>query len=328
MIVKRTRTEIDPLVRAFIEEEARADEKAKAKIIWGRVNRRLKQERLDFPLPKVRAIQVIAKNARAVPGPSLDDPWHLGLQLSQIQLEANGDLLAVWKLSNLLGLRFTIRQAIWVSKLRATLQGESPRHLLIWSRIYSRRESATVRGQLPDTRDLDAELAYRPWKSNLHQWEYDQAVLSGVISSPNTEPRNGILSVFLSHYILEDEFIRLAREFLKVGSDYQDDEKSWWPHAESAMIYWLREVSRLDETWSPYLEPDFETVEPEERQDWQDEWESARDLWEDLGERLAEVIITKAKELDQGAIYQGGWIPQDILEEVDRRNSSPSRVSS
>ena len=65
-----------------------------------------------LPMPKIRAIQVIAKKARETTGPVFTDPWQLGIQLPEIPPDATGDLLAVWKLSRKLDKRFTIRQAV------------------------------------------------------------------------------------------------------------------------------------------------------------------------------------------------------------------------
>ena len=88
MVTKKNRTDIDPIVKSYLEEEARADMKATARVIGGRVRRRLRQEGLDLPIPKERAIQVRAKEARKIPGPTLDDPWSLGTKVSQIPSEA------------------------------------------------------------------------------------------------------------------------------------------------------------------------------------------------------------------------------------------------
>ena len=209
----RTRTNIDPLVKSYIEEEARADLKATARLIKGRVERRLRREGLDTPLPKERAIQVRAKEARNIPGPTLNDLWCLGIQISQIPSEAAGDLLAVWKVSLLSDRRFTIRQATWVARLRSALQGAPPDVLFNWSRLYEIRERIYQEKGLPmDTDDLDAELAFQVWKSRTHEWEYDQAVLTNTITG--SESRNPIYkqSILVGSSSFTPFFLEQARE--------------------------------------------------------------------------------------------------------------------
>ena len=88
--MKRTRTQVDPLVKDLIEEEARADRTATAVDIAGKVERRLRQARIEHPVPKLRAIQVIVKAAREIPGITPNDPWSLGYECHKYHLTQPG----------------------------------------------------------------------------------------------------------------------------------------------------------------------------------------------------------------------------------------------
>lgn len=184
------RTSVDDLVRGYIAEEARADNHATAAGLAAHVRRRLRRKGMDKPLPKERTIQSIAKSARLAVG-SIDGPWSPSVNDSRIPSDATLDLLAVWKASLIEDQGFSIRTAIWAARVRFAFKPASPQDPLPWpdlqrilycSGLYADREKSAEHDQNPiNTADLDAELAFQPWRSSVHRWQYDQAVATKVI---------------------------------------------------------------------------------------------------------------------------------------------------
>lgn len=316
---RRTRTQIAPEVRSQIVEEARAYPQATAKSIAALVKSQLREKNISKPVPKARAIQVIAKSARAEPGYTPNDPWNLGFISSDIPADATGDILAVWRLRLQQGRRLTIRQAKWVARLRSALPAAAPEALLVLSTLYERRERTVGRPQPLNTVDLDAELAFQVWKSPLHDWEYQQAVLTGAV--PGHGPIGSeVMSLFdLQMYPILDEFFSChARQFLReVGGDGVD-QQPWWPQAESVMAFWLRVISTRVKKWEL-----VDDLTPEELG--ADVWKE----WQAMGQRLAELVIAKARELASGgraveimSEKEGGyysrqsWRPAELLKEI------------
>lgn len=315
--MKRTRTQVDPLVKDLIEEEARADRTATAVDIAGKVERRLRQARIEHPVPKLRAIQVIVKAAREIPGITPNDPWSLGVRMPQIPPDATGDLLALWKASLKLGQIFTVRQAMWAVRLRAALRQTTGEELLHWATLYSRRDiEAEQQGRpLASTRDLDAELAFQEWKSPLNRWEYDQGVQSGAI--PGTLVQGHVAThsyvQFPAWPSLFDYLLEEARGFLKHESE-DIDQRPWWPYAESVMVFWLRRLASQVERWQRLQ---YFAGGPE---DWNDEEFATWEAWKDMGKRLAALVVAKAKELEvvdePGGYEWQSWRPSEILDEI------------
>ena len=271
-----------------------------------------------------------------------DDPWSLGIDHPDISPDATGDLLAVLKLSSALSGRFTVRQAIWVSKLRSALQGEPPSRLLFWSTLYERRDrTAAHTGEGFDTTVLDAELSHQLWKSSLHEWEYDQAVLTGAIPrhlpvtkivihlSPDTEqiiniPANtehiikmaeGQSFPLQSTSWLVGETIRFLRE---AGGE---QTAPWWPHAEYVMGLWLRRVVDVVLEWRGVYSVSPEGLDPQ-----------TEERWETMGRHLADLVVEKARELEGGGPAKQGsyleepsyssepWKPTALLQEFGFEN--------
>jgi hypothetical protein len=268
-----------------------------------------------------------------------DDPWNLGIHHPDIPPDATGDLLAVLKLSVALGRKFTVRQAIWASKLRSALQGEPPGLLLLWSTLYERRDRTVARaGRELDTTVLDAELSHQVWKSSLHEWEYDQAVLTGAIpshlpvtklvikTSPDTEqiikmrPDTGQIikmSELQSYPLLSTSgLMGEARRFLREAGGEQTDQASWWPHAQSVMALWLRLATETVLGWHGAYSISPKELDPQ-----------TEEGWEAMARRLAELVVEKARELEAGgfaeqAIYSEErgyrwepWKPTALLQE-------------
>ena len=305
MTTKRTRTRVDPLVRRFIEQESRANRTATAHGIRARVQRLLKRHGFDLPLPKDRTIQVIAKKVREVPGRTADDLWSLGVRDRQIRPEHNGDLLAAWKVSLIKGAPLTIRQARWVSRLRSVLRGGSTEDLLRWATVYEGYErSAELAGQHLDTIDLDAELAFKVWKSPNHQWEYDQAVLSGEVPASRRESEEA--------WMLEDFFFAEARDFLLQVAGAQTKEPSWWSYAEAVVCFWLRAISAKVGRWDMLDRISLEELGEQDREE-----------WNSMGLRLAELVKAKAQESGMALSVEhpstsdiANWKPAEVLQEI------------
>jgi hypothetical protein len=234
---------------------------------------------------------VFAKTARAKPGYILSDVWNLGVKGHDIPPDASGDLLAVWRLCIQLDRTLTIRQARWIARLRSALPDASPEALLIWSTFYDRRERTAERqGQLLNTADLDAELAFQVWKSRLHIWEYQQAVLTGTVRSHSPIGPQVDLLWRPPDPIVMEFFLCNARQFLREAYGHDIDQQPWWPHAESVTALWLRHISARVPKWERvgYLSFDDRRRLPV--------WEE----WLAMGRRLANLVIAKAMALQTG----------------------------
>lgn len=136
-------------------------------------------------MPSDKTIERYAEEVGS-PGP-LDVRWSLAVShLYSIRPEANGYLLAVWKESLKLDRTFTVRQALWTTRIKPALPDNiEPRTLLAWATLYSARErlSEAKKGTL-NTDDLDAELAFWPSGDGfppdaINKWVYDQVVRTG-----------------------------------------------------------------------------------------------------------------------------------------------------
>lgn len=280
------RTKIEPLVKSYLEEASRNDQNATGKQIRERVLERLHSEGLKMDVPGVRKIQDIAKEARGKRGIQLDDAWSLAVRIIWIPPDATGDLLAVWKYCLTAGRKFTIREAIWVARLRSALPAADPQRLYEVAVAYARLERAYEGKDLKPSTDLDAELAFQRDKGDLYEWEYSQAVLAGVvpISEGYANPRYidaapGFLAEdpylkavgidskptrMPSYWPLpQDYFVRAVWSLLTVGhllygakllstgemKLLREGKLSWWPQAFSVIIFWLRKISNSVKKW-------------------------------------------------------------------------------
>ena len=306
-----SRTSVDNLVRGYIAEEARADYHATAARLAAQVRRRLRRKGMDKPLPKERTIQSIARSARLAL-PSIDDPWSPSVNDSRIPSDATSDLLAVWKASLIKDQRFSIRTAIWAARVRFAFKPTSPQDLLPWSdlerilycsSLYADREKSAEQDQKPiNTADLDAELAFQPWRSSVHRWQYDQAVATKVI------PPSG----WHDGWDTEDLFFEEARSLVE---EVIGREEYWWlPEAMGVITFWLKEFSGRLPQWRPVF--------------WDMLGSEGRKSWKTMGLRLAEEVISWAKELDQSEPNRRStfdfrdearrepWQPKETLKEV------------
>ena len=309
---RRTRTTIKPEVRQVIEEEALKDRKAPAWRLLQVVQRRLDKMGIEENVPGERSVQKIAKKARDKTGPTASDAdiWSPGVSGRETPAEALADLLVVWNISKSKDIRFTIPKARWASNLRCAIRASyagpitwpEAEDLLYWSELYAAREYAAVlTGQPMNTLDLDAELAYQPWKSPLHRWRYEQAVKSNAV--PLSGKHDG--------WDTSGFFYEAASESMR-GSDEGSDirEADWYPEARDVVIFWLREISNKIQRWNAAY--------------WDDLSGEDKVSWEEMGKHLTEKVVAKARQLEQhipapSEPDTGGyvvWEPTETLEKV------------
>ncbi len=181
---RRIRTVVTPIVRALIQEEALKDRKARSSQVMARVRRQQKLERNSDPLPRDRAVQKIMQEARKKDVDPLDDPWSLGNQPKSFTSEDTAFLLDLARERWHLGRHFTVREAIWACRLRHIAQRLWPEWMpeaaLAEAEVYARREAEWEAAHVQlFTMDLDAELAFTPWKSPRAKWLYEEAIKIG-----------------------------------------------------------------------------------------------------------------------------------------------------
>ena len=124
-------------------------------------------------------------------------------------------------------------EANWARRLRATLNGTTPNRQLVILRLYFERAdvAANLARGYPRTDDLDAILAFRPWKSPAIWEHYVSATEDGLIESP-----------VLEFAVLEEEWtgkvplcvgtdaLLLMLAFSEHNDDYFDDVRGGWSH--------------------------------------------------------------------------------------------------
>ena len=311
---RRTRTEVTPIVRQAIEEEALNGPKSPAWILDRKVQRRLKKRKVEDPLPRERAIQTIAREARTESS-YLENIWSPAQSGDETPPEALGDLLEVWKVCFFKGVRFTVRKARVVSRVRGAVRNSSDgagawsrsEELLEWSELYAGREYAAMKtGQPLDTLDLDAELAFQPWLSPLHRWQYEQAVGSGAV------PPSGRKDGWDTSDFFYDEAINLLKEVEK-GSDIREAE--WYPEARAVVIFWLRAISSKIQRWNAAY--------------WDDLLGEDMVSWREMARHLTEEVVAKARQLEPHAPAPSEpdtdgnmvWEPSETLKKVGLREA-------
>ena len=309
---RRTRTTITPAVRKAIEEEALKDPKAPAWRLVQVVRSRLDRMDIEDSLPVERSIQKIAKAVRDKPGPPASDVdiWSPRVSGRDTPAEALADLLMVWRISKAKDVRFTITKARWASNLRYAIRASSigpitwseAEELLYWSELYAGREYAgEVTGKWINTSDLDAELAYQPWVSPLHRWQYEQAVKLG--AAPPSGREDG--------WNLSDGFYDVAGDLMKkVDDESGTTEAESYPEARAVVTFWLRAISSKIQRWNAAY--------------WDDLWGEDGKSWWEMGKHLTEEVVAKARQLEQHipAPSEPGddgdvvWEPSETLKDV------------
>lgn len=306
---RRTRTEVTPIVRQSIEEEALNAPRSPAWILDRKVQRRLKKKNVEDPLPRERAIQTIAREARRESN-YLENIWSPAHGGDETPPEALSDLLAVWKVCIAKDVRFTVRKARVVSRLRGAVPNSSDgagawsrsEELLEWSELYAGREYAAMKtGQPLNTLDLDAELAFQPWLSLLHRWQYEQAVGSGAV------PPSGRKDGWDTADFFYDEAINLLKA-ADEGSDIL--ETVWYPEARAVVIFWLRTISSKIQRWNAAY--------------WDDLSGEDKVSWGEMGRHLTNEVVAKARQLERHIPAPSEpdtngylvWEPSETLKEV------------
>lgn len=109
--------------------------------------------------PSLRMVQlVLTEYRRQHPGPEdVDAPWSMAASADpqwKIPPEANADLLKIWKWCVVVGRKFTIREAQWVTRLRGAVPFS---HQLLIASEYAIRERVSERMV---TTDLDAFVVF------------------------------------------------------------------------------------------------------------------------------------------------------------------------
>lgn len=292
---KRIRVAVAPLVRSYIKEAARFDDSGRPdrtaswRQIQDRVRQRLRREGLDYSAPGERAIQKIAKEARGDKGVTLDDPWFLAYRSPLLPPESTGDLLRVWRLCLMEDRVFTVREAIWVARLRSLFPPTETGLLRQWAVIYARYDRS-YEGEGPKrTPDLDAELAFQRWKGGVHEREYTQAVMTGTVplSEGRVTPRyvddvQPGESYLPSYVVPTPFFLGHARLFLRQVGGIEPDKRSWWPQAESVTVFWLRRITARVSRWQGIDKGTGGNLPGE------NEYKG----WSHMGRRLASLVIT------------------------------------
>ncbi|MDO8635517.1 MAG: hypothetical protein Q7R34_04615, partial [Dehalococcoidia bacterium] len=158
--------------------------------------------------------------------------------------------------------------------------------------------------------DLDAELAFQRSKSQMHEWEYSQAVRTGVVplSENRVKPRyinevpKALERAFLPSGLnlppgLSPGFFQgEAKRFLREVGGTEADKQTWWPHVAGIVTYWLRWISSNVEKWNlidQYLRKDGDKLVDIDI-DTDDIWVQ----WEYMGLRLATLVINRALDIE------------------------------
>ncbi|GEM_PF-5493504 len=144
-----------------------------ANMIRARLKRRLDGKK--YSLPTERTVRNILARFGPLTGGELDNLWSLGVSADyQIPLEANGDLLKIWKWCMVVGRKFTIREAKWAARLRNVVKFEN---LLFLASMYAIHERMRKDNQPLNTSKLDAFLTF----DRSETWIYQSMVALGKV---------------------------------------------------------------------------------------------------------------------------------------------------
>lgn len=144
-----------------------------AKSIRDKLKRRLVGKK--YSLPTERTVRNILARFGPLAAAVLDNPWSLGVSADYlIPVEANGDLLKIWKWCTIVGRKFTIREAKWAAKLRNVVRFEN---LLFFASMYAIHERMHKENQQFNTSKLDAFLSF----DRSETWIYQSLVALGKV---------------------------------------------------------------------------------------------------------------------------------------------------
>jgi len=246
----------------------------------------------------------------------LEAPWGIAASAKYgVPIEANEDLLSIWKLCIVVGRKFTIREAQWVARLR----GVVPFDFLLRTAIqYSIRDQACSELGLEqvDTADLDAHLAFVFLRNEF--WAYLTAFHTGAIRT--------------SYQVLPEEQASLSEwgnrpedasgTWLAIEPSetvIYDLDVGWRTHTklpeEADMVWalWMKTFSkapewrkmsrevRTDIVWRLYEEVAAVSKESEDQR-----FRGVISVWEPSPELLAEVGIEPTFESHRLRVPRGG----------------------
>lgn len=150
---------ISPTVKQTIYEMALENRNRPRRAVVARLKEVI--EHMGEPVPSDETLERLVSRARASELSQLDTSWSLGASVAHnIPSEANADLLQIWKWCVVVGRTFTIREALWVSRLRGIVPFEE---LLMWAAEYALAEQAvaSMHESSVDTTPLDFDLAFK-----------------------------------------------------------------------------------------------------------------------------------------------------------------------
>jgi len=155
-------------------------------------------------LPSKRYVQEVLRKIRgndelqSSTDPNLSNPWSIGTSVEYAMPSgAIPLLLSMQRWCNSVGHRFTIHEALWTNRLRASISDDLPVEIKYnWARLYTLREKTSASLGVPlDTRDMDAFLTVRLLQAGadgtgITPWIYDTAVKTGVIPQLSEDIEN------------------------------------------------------------------------------------------------------------------------------------------
>lgn len=163
-------------VKVLVVETKMAHPDWLAKEVQSEVNKLLKGKG-----PGLSAVQKILVKLPRPTAEGLEAAWSLAESARpdhNIPLEANADLLKIWRWCQIVGRNFTIREAQWVARLRGIIPFDS---LLMNATLYAARERASYALKQPlDTTDVDAMFVFDDQATG--NWLYNVMVDAGVVS--------------------------------------------------------------------------------------------------------------------------------------------------
>jgi len=159
-----------------------------------------------------------------------DQQWHLSLSADyDIPVEANSDLLKIWKYSMVAGRGLTIREAQWIARLRGLVCFD----WLLWeaSQYAVREQVSELLKLLPDTTDLDIKLAFLSKAE--HSDEYENSLLVPEENWPYyTAVRTGIVTPEVASEIEQHKLHK------KLESAWRVDNNIIWPISPFPLVIW------------------------------------------------------------------------------------------
>ena len=99
------------------------------------------------------------------------------------------------------------------------------------------------------------------------------------------------------------------------------------------MVFWLTRISANDREWESIeglygsdLFPETWNLEDLDEESKEDLWSDIRrwsDTWDDMGLRLAEMVIGKSEDLESGGQDEQTWKPTELLQDIGYEEEKP-----